>query len=337
MKKYEKHARLSIIIALVLYLVTMTPAFVGAEKKIIIKHALQNLAPADTHTQTAKKYSELVNERSGGRIEIRLFPGTIADGPELLTVAQEGVADSMSVVTAFIGSRVRSLAPIDYLGAYPAEKKFLEVADAIKPVMTKILDKEDLTYLGCAYSFSGWIFASTKKHFLTLADLKGQKLRIPGMWLNKQHKAFGVSPVMILPAELYPSLQRGVIDGLGTIGSLIVGFKLYEPAPFITEMMETSCSLVIFAANTRKFLQLSVDDQDLLKKAAYDAEKWSYDYGRKIENEMRALLKTKANYAALSDVQKKDILDARGDLKAELLDYAGPLGLELMNVFDSIK
>jgi len=337
MKKHENCLRPGILIVMLVFCVMMAPVFAAAKENITLKLACQNLPPVDTQSQTVKKFSELVKERTGGRIDIKIYPGTIADGPALLSTAQEGVADFMVVVTAFISARVRALAPIDYLGAYPSEKKFLKVADSIKPVMSKIFKKEGLTYLGASYSFSGWIFASTDKNLLTLSDFKGQKLRVPGMWLNKQHKTFGVSPIMILPPELYPSLQRGVIDGVCTIASLIVGFKLYEPAPFVTELLDTSGSLVVMTANTEKFSRLSAADQALIRKAAIDAEKFSYDYGLNLEIKMRGMLKAKSKYVAFSEEQKKTLLDARGNLKAELLDYAGPLGVELMNVFQSIN
>ena len=338
MKRCKTSYTFGSLIVLVFFFMTMVPSFVLAADTISLKFAHQNLAPVDTQTMTVKKIIALVDERSGGRINIKDYPGTIADGPELLSVAQEGVTDLMGVVTNFISARVPALAPIEYLGAYPAEgNKFLEVAKSIRPVMTKIFDNEGLTYLACQYSFSGFYNITRKKHLLTTDDYKGLKIRAPGMWMNKQYKAFGASPIMILPPELYSSLQRGVIDGIATIGSLVVGLKLYEPAPFVTETMDASASLVVYTANTKKFSKLSPADQDLIKQAAIDGEKYSIEYGQKIEADMRQLLKDKANYVALSPAQRKAIFDARGDIKEELLEYSGPLGRELMSVFESLK
>ncbi|MDF1552930.1 MAG: TRAP transporter substrate-binding protein [Deferrisomatales bacterium] len=337
MNKSQWCIRFCVALTTVAVFFLMVPAFVGAADKIILKHAHQNLSPTDTHTQTAKKFADLVNERSSGRIEIKLYPGTLADGPELLSVAQQGVADTMSVVTNFISARVRALAPIEWVGAYPAEDKFLEVAEGIRPVMTKIFDKEGLTYLSSQYSFADFFWVNRNKNLVAVSDFKGEKLRVPGLWINKQTTALGATPVMILPPELYPSLQRGVIDGLGTIASLVVGFKLYEPAPFVARMPDASASLVIFCANTEKFSRLSAEDQALIRKAAIDAETWSYDYGRKLEDDMRTFLRANTKYVDMSPEQRKAVLDARGSLKEDLLEYSGPLGRELMTVFDGLR
>jgi len=338
MKRYKKSQKVGFLIVTLIFFATMVPTSVFAADRITLKFACQNLAPVDTQLMTVKKIAALVKERSGGRIDVKVYPGTIADGPALLGAAQEGVADLMGVVTNFISARVPAFAPIEWLGAYPAEgDKFLKVAQSIRPVMNKILDEQGLTYLGCQYSFSGFYMITRKKHILTLSDFKGAKLRVPGMWLNKQYKAFGASPIMILPPELYSSLQRGVIDGVATIGSLVVGLKLYEAAPYITEMQDASASLVVYTANTKKFSKLSPADQDLIKQAVIDGEKYSAEYGQKIETDMRQLLKTKAKYVALSDAQRKAILDARGNIKQELLEYSGPLGRELMSAFESVK
>jgi TRAP-type C4-dicarboxylate transport system substrate-binding protein len=63
------------------------------------------------------------------------------------------------------------------------------------------------------------LVGGTGFHFLMakpingLADLQGTRIRVFGTLTAKATQAFGAAPQTIPPGELYPALQRGVVDG----------------------------------------------------------------------------------------------------------------------------
>jgi TRAP-type mannitol/chloroaromatic compound transport system substrate-binding protein len=59
----------------------------------------------------------------------------------------------------------------------------------------------------------GWF----KKEIKTLADLKGLKMRIPGLG-GEVMKSLGVNPVLLPAGEIYTSLERGTIDATEWVG-----------------------------------------------------------------------------------------------------------------------
>jgi TRAP-type mannitol/chloroaromatic compound transport system substrate-binding protein len=59
----------------------------------------------------------------------------------------------------------------------------------------------------------GWF----RKKLNTTADLKGLKMRIPGLG-GKVYAKFGTSVVLLPPGEIYTALERGVIDAAEWVG-----------------------------------------------------------------------------------------------------------------------
>ena len=323
-------------------LISFTLVMIGAsqgmagDKPVTLKLACQNLGLTETVFMTDKYFKKIVNERTGGKIQIKLYPDTIAKGPAAFSAAQERIADMVSIVSAFIGGRIKDVAPMDLLGAYPPER-FTEVAKNIRPVMTKIFEQQDMKYLASFYTNSGLVFASSKRHYRTLEDLKGQKIRTPGLWWSKMLQNWGSSPMMILPPELYTSMQRGTVDSVATIMSLIVLFKLYEPGPYITEYVNQSVTINYLLMNMDRFNSLDKKSQDIIIQASKDAELYSVEYGVKLEAEQRNLMKSKAKYVMLSSEEISPILEKSKPIFQEMRAHCGPLGNELMDIFKSMK
>jgi TRAP-type C4-dicarboxylate transport system substrate-binding protein len=75
----------------------------------------------------------------------------------------------------------------------------------------------------------------TKKPVAKPADLKGVRIRTIGepLWI-KTIGAMGATPTPMAWAEVYPSIQTGVIDGAEAQPSAIRGAKLYEVVSHIT-------------------------------------------------------------------------------------------------------
>lgn len=117
----------------------------------------------------------------------------------------------------------------------------------------------------------GWF----NKEINTIDDLKGLKMRIPGLGGKVLAKAGG-TPVLVSGGEIYTNLERGVIDAAEWIGPFHdykMGFhqvaKYYyypgwhEPGP-VLEM--------IF--NRSKFLDLPEDLQEILRTACHRLNRW---------------------------------------------------------------
>jgi TRAP-type transport system periplasmic protein len=69
----------------------------------------------------------------------------------------------------------------------------------------------------------------------TLADLKGQKIRVPGSPLQIEPlKRFGASPLSMPFGEVLPALQNRTIDGVWAGTTLFTALKFYDIAKVMT-------------------------------------------------------------------------------------------------------
>ncbi|MDQ7784405.1 MAG: TRAP transporter substrate-binding protein DctP [Desulfomonilaceae bacterium] len=308
----------------------------AADKPIELKMNIQRFPPDSTFTKTANHWAEMVRKATEGKIEIKIFLETLAKGPDSFSAAQQGgIVDITQLVCSFISPRVKGVAALELPGAYPADR-FPEVAEKIRPVMSKIMDAQGIKYLGVQYTDSALVVASRKKHYVKPEDMKGEKIRIPGMWMTKALEVWGASPTMILPPEMYNAMQTGVVDACGSILDLVALLKLYEVGPYVTEWPNTTIAMMMFGMNKNKFNGLDKNYQEILLKTAKEAERFSFEYGVEKEKKTWDLISPNIKRRALTkeevQVWMKSVLPVYKDARS----YSGPEGNQLIDIFDEM-
>jgi tripartite ATP-independent transporter DctP family solute receptor len=219
------------------------------------------LAPGDPLVVGAEAMKKAVEERSNGKVEVQIFPSSqLGDTQDMMDQAQAG----SNVGTFVEASRVSVYVP--EFNVLVAPYVFDSVDDLAKLVQTPTYDKwnkqlEEKTGL-TLLSFNWYQGARnmlTKKPVATPADLEGVRVRTIGqpLW-NKTIEAMGAVPTPLAWAEVYPSLQLGVIDGAEAQPSAIRGAKLYEVVSHVTvtEHIYLMSGLLVSA----KWLQSLPDD-----------------------------------------------------------------------------
>ncbi len=74
--------------------------------------------------------------------------------------------------------------------------------------------KANAVWLSNVMAGSSCLLARGNRPFKTLEDLKGKKIRAAGGLATRIVDLLGASPVTMATGEIYPALQRGVLDGL---------------------------------------------------------------------------------------------------------------------------
>jgi len=80
------------------------------------------------------------------------------------------------------------------------------------------------------------IIATSDKPVQSLSDLKGLKLRSPAGASTDMVTAWGGTPILMGPGDMYQSIEKGVIEGCVFEYSGIGSFKLNEVLKNYTEM-----------------------------------------------------------------------------------------------------
>lgn len=182
---------------------------------------------------TAERLAKRVTAMSGGRLSIKVYAaGELVGGLQVFDAVAEGTADMGHTASFFWQGKIKpavffTAIPFGltvpehmswiYHGGGQALWDELYASFGIKPFMAG----------NTGMSMGGWY----RKEISTLDDLKGLKLRFPGLG-GEVMRRLGATPVSVPPADIMSALQSGLIDGtefLGPWSDLALGF--YKVAP----------------------------------------------------------------------------------------------------------
>lgn len=186
----------------------------SANDTVVLRYAYaSNSQPV---IDSMKKFGELVEEKTDGKVQIEYFPdGQLGGETELIELTQTGAIDfakvSGSALESF--SKDYSVFAIPYI--FDNEKHFFKVMDN-QALMQPVYDStKKLGFVGLTYYDSGQrSFYMSKGPVTSPDDLKGKKIRVmQSETAIKMVELLGGSPVPMGSSEVYTSLQSNLING----------------------------------------------------------------------------------------------------------------------------
>ncbi|MCX7786827.1 MAG: DctP family TRAP transporter solute-binding subunit [Spirochaetes bacterium] len=187
------------------------------------------------HAQ-AVAFAELVNARSGGRINVKVYgAGSLGAEREYTEAIKAGTIEAgipSGVVANFFPSAM--VTDIPYL--FPSAEVAWRVLDGPfgKKLMEMFKKETGMRALGLA-EVGFRHFTSATKQIKTPDDLKGMKIRVmeTPLYINMM-KGLGANPTPIAWTEVYTAMQTKVVDGHENVIPSIVFAKLYEVQKYLT-------------------------------------------------------------------------------------------------------
>ena len=223
---------------------------------------------------TAQRLADRITAMSDGRLRVKLFSaGELVPALETFSAVSSGSAD------------MAHTAPLFWTGRFPAAPVFTAAPFGLTPI-------EHITWINhgggqelwdalyepagvkpfmagnTGYQMGGWF----KKPLAGLDDLKGLKIRMPGLGGAVLAK-LGALPVSMAPGEIFTSLQTGLIDAtefLGPFSDRAMGFHKaakYYYSPGFHEPNGTGEALV-----SRKAFEALPSDLKAIVESACAAE-----------------------------------------------------------------
>jgi TRAP-type transport system periplasmic protein len=228
-----------------------------------------------------EKFAELVKQKSGGKITVKMFPGGTL-GPDLQVVsAMQGGTVEMNVMNAsLLAGNVKEMALFDLPYLFTNSKEADAVADG--PVGRKLLDKlQERGLVGLAYWDLGFRQMHTLKKPITKADdFKGLKMRvIPTPIYVEFMNSTGANAVPMPFTETYTALEQGAIDGMTNPLLNITDGKYNEVSKYLTltNHMYTPQAVIV----SKKFWdKLSADEKKILQDAATETTSYQRQVAR---------------------------------------------------------
>jgi tripartite ATP-independent transporter DctP family solute receptor len=273
------------------------------------------LRSADTHpdgypTVEAVEYmSELLMERSGGRIAIEVFHSRqLGEEADTIEQTQFGVIDMNRINMA----PLNNIIPQTSVPALPFIFRSIEHMRMVMDgeIGQEILDSfEDHDLVGLVYYDSGArSFYNSKQPITSPADMDGLKIRVQQSDLFiAMINALGANATPMPFGEVYSGLQTGVIDGAENNWPSYHSTNHYQVATYYS-LSQHSMSPEVLVMSKQSWDKLSADDQELIRQAARDSVGRMRELWDARSAESRAHVE--AAGSEINEVDKQPFIDA---------------------------
>ena len=272
-------------------------------------------APSHPASMAHEFFGARVAELTGGKITVDVHHARgLGDAVESVQMIRNGTVAFFDVSAANLSQVDKRLDmfTLPYLFKNKAHYWNYLTSDRAK-AFVKPLEKKGIKVLG--YIDSGARSFFTQKPVRTVADVKGQKIRVMGSPVAVATiAAMGGTGVPVAWGELYNALQTGVVDGAENNHPSVLSMKFYEVSKYYT-LDEHARIPDILIMSKKTFDALPVDQQKAVEQAGKEAE--AFMRGAWTVSEVTALKALKAKFVEIIEVDKKPFIDAVADLVAK--------------------
>ncbi|MDW7673650.1 MAG: hypothetical protein SCK28_03845 [Bacillota bacterium] len=242
--------------------------------------------------EMAEDFAKRVYDMSGGNFVIDVLPaGAIVGGLEVLDATDSGTIDAYHSWPGY------------WMAQHPSAPFFASIPMHLEPLMhttwlfnyggkelyQEMMDEVGMNVMVYPGGVTGpELLAHSNEPLETLQDWQGLKYRAPGWW-GEVLKEMGVAITMLAGNELYPALERGILDatefstpvvnrqqGFHEVADFIAGPGLHQPTCFfeigfnkdkyneLPDIYKAILENAIYAMNIHMLTKSIVEDMDAL-------------------------------------------------------------------------
>ena len=239
--------------------------------------------------QALRFMGRLVEERSGGRLQIRVFHSRqLGEEKETIEQTRAGAIDLNRTNVALIGNFVPAMNVLAMPFLFRSIEHMQKVLDG--PIGNEILGSfEPFGFVGLAFYDSGArsIYNSVRP-VRSLADLKGLRIRVQQSELmSDMIKALGAEPVELPYGQVLTGLATKLIDGAENNWPSFVTTDHYKFAGFYT-LTEHTMSPEVLVMSQKAWSSLSPEDRKIFRESALRSSQFMREKWRDLEDQSRA-------------------------------------------------
>ncbi len=248
-----------------------------AQSKVIVK--IGTVVQGD-HPENvgAREIERLVEERSNGEIDVRVFTdGQLGGQREMVEQLRNGTLEITWVTTGFFGSWAPVLNTLEIGYIFKDREHAFRVFDGeLGEEVRGLVEKEGVKLLG--YYEAGLRHITNSKRAINGPDdLKGLKIRTPqAKYHLKSLELMGASATPMSFNELYTAMQQDVVDGQENPLSNIFNAKFAEVNDHLALTGHLHLThMVLYSA--KAWEKLSPAHQEIISQAVIDSQKVQRD------------------------------------------------------------
>jgi tripartite ATP-independent transporter DctP family solute receptor len=245
-----------------------------------IKFANQN---AKGHPIVAgmEKFAELVEARSGGRLNVEVVPGgALGSDQANVSALQAGTLEMASMNSGILASVVKDFAIYDFPFLFATPKEADAIVDGpFGHALHARLEEKGL--VGLAYYELGFRhITNSKRPIAKVSDIAGLTLRVIPNAINVDWvQALDANPTPLPFPELYAALERKAVDGQENPIATIQAARLFEVQKYLT-LTSHQYNPQSVLVSKRFWDALPADEKRILQAAATESARWQRQQSR---------------------------------------------------------
>ncbi|MGB3500262.1 MAG: TRAP transporter substrate-binding protein [Mesorhizobium sp.] len=310
----------------------LTSGVARAQETVTLK--LHHFLPpvANVHQHLLMPWAKAIDEQSGGKLKIELFPAMQLGGkpPQLYEQAANGVVDIVWTLPGNTPGRFPSTEVFE-LPFVAAEKATVNAPAAQEYGETALAQETSDTKILCFWAHDAGLI-HTNKEIKTKEDLAGLKLRNPTRLAGEALNALGATSVGMPVPQVPEALAQRAIDGAVVPWEVVPSIKVNELTKFHTEIPGSPTLYVatfFLAMNKAKYEGLPADLRAVLDANSGAAfAKAAGEMWDRVGAEVRGTIGASGTINAISEDEKARWVEATkpvhdkwiADVKAKGLD-----------------
>jgi tripartite ATP-independent transporter DctP family solute receptor len=288
----------------------------------------------EAHPQTlgARKFAELAEKKSQGRIRITVYAaGGLGSDQQMQSALRGGTQEFTVPSTATLAGIVKEFGVLGLPFTFSSEAQADAVLDGPfgKSLLAKLPDKG---LVGLAFWENGFRnLTNSKRPVAKVEDLAGLKVRtMQNPVYIDLFNGLGANAVPMAVTELFPALESKAVDAQENPFTVIHAQKFYDVQKYLSTTGHAYDALVLIAS--KKFWdRLTPADQQVLESAAAEATAYERQTSRELNGKLRAELVKLG--MQVNDVPEAERQRMREKLQPVIAKHSAAVGEEVTREF----
>ena len=281
------------------------------------------------HGIGAKKFGELLEQKSGGKMKAKAFGGgSLGGDAQVISSLQGGVVEMTLVSPGLLTGLIKEFSVFDLPFMFTSYREVDAVMDG--PVGTRLLGMlNDKGLIGLGYWDHGFRNLTTAKRPINkMEDISGLKVRVIQIPIFiDTFSTLGANPVPLPFPELYTALETGTVDGQENPFASIETSKFYEVQKYAATTGHVYNPLVAIFSK-KIWDKLTEDERRVVQEAATEAGL----YERKVSREAneKSMQTLRGEGMQITELSPDEIDRMRQKVKPVTDKYTQSIGPDLV-------
>ena len=279
------------------------------------------------------KFAELMEEKSGGRITMEVYPNAqLGNERDVVEALQYGSVDITLVSAAPLTNFTDDFQVFDFPYIFNNRDHAYAVFDGeIGQTMLKNLEAYDL--IGLELLENGFYYITSNKPIQDPSDMEGIKIRsLENPMQVEGYNALGGNGIAMAFSEVFTSLQNGTLNAAGLTPSVVGSQKMYTVNPYLAATNHYYAAAPLLMSKIT-YDKMDAELQSIVREAAAEARDYQREQSKIFDEKM---LKEMEEYGTeIVDVDQQAWMDTMVPPIYE--QYVGEGKLIDKDIYDQIK